>query len=95
MRHLLCCSADWEQVQRAFGLWGCAVCMDEEVSLSSFFSFNSIHFCFHSEVLWGFALPPRQGLNVQFALGCSSRGCCTWLLMSSLEIRVRRCSHCF
>lgn len=39
MRHLLCCSADWEQVQRAFGLWGCAVCMDEEVSLSSFFFF--------------------------------------------------------
>lgn len=34
MRHLLCCSADWEQVQRAFGLWGCAVCMDGEVSFS-------------------------------------------------------------
>lgn len=52
-----------------------------------FFFFNNMHFCFHSEVLWGFALPPRQGLNFQFALGCSSKGCCSWLLMSSLEIK--------
>ncbi|OPJ89343.1 hypothetical protein AV530_003587 [Patagioenas fasciata monilis] len=39
------------------------------------------------QVLWGFALPPRRGLNFQFALGRSSKGFCTWLLMSSLEIR--------
>lgn len=56
------------------------------LSLSLFF-FNNTHFCFHSEVLWGFALPPRRGLNFQFALGHSSKGFCTWLLMSSLEIR--------
>jgi len=89
------CNVAFWQVQRAFAVqghvsvrgWGGRF-LPLFLSYSlSFPFFNNTHFCFHSEVLWGFALPPRQGLNFQFALGWSSKGCCIWLPTSSLEVR--------
>lgn len=56
MGHLLCCSTDWEQVQRAFGLWGCAVRVDGEVTFSLSFLFPlslSFFFSFGFVLLFG------------------------------------------